>query len=193
MTQNEIIIRKKKARDLIKEKASALSCEYKAGADSAIKKFITDSDFFKKAESVFIYLNTPAEPATNEIISAALKAGKRVSVPVCFEKGTMKAFEIFPDSTFSKNRYGIWEPNEQRAEVLPNEIDLAIIPCLSCTKDGIRLGHGAGYYDRFLAKGNMTKAVLCYVELISDELPCDRFDTAADFVITEETVYSRGM
>ncbi|MEO6408488.1 MAG: 5-formyltetrahydrofolate cyclo-ligase [Burkholderiaceae bacterium] len=39
-------------------------------------------------------------------------------------------------------------PTSDGPEVLP---DVVLVPCLGHTRDGYRLGYGAGYFDRFLA------------------------------------------
>ena len=47
--------------------------------------------------------------------------------------------ELYPGS------YGIEEP-EKAAEIIgPEEISLALVPCLTCSGDGRRLGYGGGF------------------------------------------------
>ena len=70
----------------------------------------------------------------------------------------------------------------------PKEIDLALIPCLSCGRDGHRLGYGGGYYDRYLNQVKGTLAVLCRRVLMCDEIPIEDHDKNMDFVICEEGI-----
>ena len=53
---------------------------------------------------------------------------------------------------------------------------LALVPCLAASRDGVRLGRGGGYYDRFLA-GFAGRALLaCPAALVFDTLPADPWD-----------------
>lgn len=47
-------------------------------------------------------------------------------------------------------------PTSSGPEVLP---DVLLVPCLGHTRDGYRLGYGAGYFDRFLAAHPQVTAV----------------------------------
>jgi 5-formyltetrahydrofolate cyclo-ligase len=55
---------------------------------------------------------------------------------------------------------------------------LALIPCLAVDKQGVRLGRGAGYYDRFLTRFGQTgpKLLLCPEALVFPALPTDEWD-----------------
>ncbi len=72
----------------------------------------------------------------------------------------------------------------------PREGDVIIVPGVAFTDRGIRLGRGAGFYDRFLAAvpSNVPKIGLAFdVQLVPD-LPEEPFDVRMDFVISESGV-----
>ena len=73
--------------------------------------------------------------------------------------------------------------------IQPEAIDFAFIPCISCDRSGRRLGHGGGYYDRYLEKTHCVKAALCREELLVDEIPVEEHDLRMDFVISEKGCY----
>ena len=41
-------------------------------------------------------------------------------------------------------KYDILEPGAEAPVIQPEEINLAIVPCMSCSHDGRRLGYGGG-------------------------------------------------
>ena len=69
------------------------------------------------------------------------------------------------------------------------DYDLVIVPCLCAGKNGERLGHGAGYYDRFLQGSRWLKICLCLEENIREDIPMGQHDLYMDLVITEENIY----
>lgn len=84
--------------------------------------------------------------------------------------------------------YGIEEP-EKAAEIIePEEISLALVPCLTCSEDGRRLGYGGGFYDRFLRSVPGPWAVLCRGRLMEAEIPWEAHDLLMDVVIWEEGI-----
>ena len=67
---------------------------------------------------------------------------------------------------------------------------LALVPCLAASRDGVRLGRGGGYYDRFLAHYKGAGLLLCPEALLLDELPCDDWDAhfAPENILTEKGI-----
>lgn len=177
---------KKELRTEIKGIISTLSADYKASAGKAIAETVVHSPAFINAKSVFVYVSTDTEPDTSQIIREALKRGKRVFVPKCLRKGFMIPVEITPATRFIPGYMGISEPEEYDEDINVTEIDLSVIPCITASKKGERLGHGAGFYDRFLEKVKTYKLCLCFNELISSEIPTDEHDILMDEIITEE-------
>lgn len=179
---------KKELRTEIKNKISCLSEEYKKDSSEKIARAVIPSPEFSRAQSVFIYVSTENEPDTSLIIEEALKSGKCVFVPKCIGKGIMIPVEITRDTVFIKGYMGISEPRDYDREIKITEIDLSVIPCLSANFKGERLGHGAGFYDRFLVKVKTVKMCLCFSELISPEIPTDEYDIIMNAVITENGI-----
>lgn len=173
---------KAELRQLIRSKSDALSGEYiKASGQLIAKKFIASS-VFQESENIFIYVSTAKEPDTLGIIEAALASGKKVYVPKCGRNHTMKAIRINSTDELKSGYMGIPEPvGDEEAE----NIDLAVIPCISASTDGKRLGHGAGFYDRFLAETDTKKVCLCFGRLLCDDIPMEKFDIKMDCVISE--------
>jgi 5-formyltetrahydrofolate cyclo-ligase len=61
-------------------------------------------------------------------------------------------------------------------------------------RTGGRIGYGAGYYDRFLAKNpNLRKIGIAFSCQEYENLPVDENDIPMDYIITEEgIVYPEG-
>lgn len=176
---------KKQLRKKIKEKIKSLPLEYCRLADETIARKTMELEEYQKAQVIFCYVGTDREINTFPILEDILKSGKRLGVPRCISYGEMEVYEIESLRDLETGAYGIMEPKEHCRRIAPEEIDFAILPCLTCTMDGRRLGYGGGFYDRYLPKMSCQKAVLCRSALMEEEIPMDEYDVKIDVVITE--------
>lgn len=64
-----------------------------------------------------------------------------------------------------------------------------LVPGMGFTENGVRLGKGGGYYDRYLEThpGHKTIA-LAYEFQILHELPAEPYDKSVDMIVTEKRV-----
>ena len=157
----------------------------RASASAAISSILLAHPAYREARTVFCYVGTPSEPETERIIADALASGKILCVPKCIDKGVMKAVRISSPEDLHPGAYGIPEPSEGLPEVSPADIDLAIVPCVAASRDGRRIGHGAGYYDRFLAPIRAKRICLCFKAFLREDIPMDAHDLLMDKVISE--------
>ncbi len=181
---------KQKLRLRIKEKRKLLSSQYKEESSRLISQALLRSEEFRRADSVFIYVSSPDEPDTKEILHRALSDGKKVYVPKCIKKGEMIPAEVTADTRFAPGYMGIEEPCEYDGSIITEDIDLTVIPCVSASLTGERLGHGAAFYDIFLKKVKTTKVCLCFERLLSEHIPTDANDVRMDMIITENGLYN---
>ena len=181
--------RKKALRQEIKAAAAALDEGYTKEADLQIFRHVAGLPEYEQAGTLFCFVGTSSEIDTAPILEEALRQGKRVSVPKCTARGIMEVREIRSLRDLEAGKYGILEPEAHAPVIQPEEINLAIVPCMSCSYDGRRLGYGGGYYDRYLVRTRAVKAVICRDRIMRDDIPVEEHDQAVDMVISEAGIW----
>lgn len=190
MKSNLIYTEKKQLRKKIMIQSNALDKNYKKKSSKAITDFVLSTPNYKEAQTIFCFVGMENEVDTSAIIEDALAQGKRVAVPLVISKGVMEAKQIFSPEELSVCSYGIKEPSSSAMTIAPEEIELGIIPCLSCSHSGARLGYGGGFYDRYMQTTNFTRMCICYEKLTNEEIPMSRYDLRMDYLITEIGILS---
>ena len=194
---------KREARQRAREIRDGMTPAEIAEASRQITQKVLALPQFREARVIMSYVSMEREPDTREILRAAMAAGKRVLIPRCLDREHMEAVPFEGFEKLRPGRMGILEPADDRNKVgggKKDEADLAegateertlepeliLVPCVAATRDGKRLGHGAGYYDRFLAGRPGKRVCLCFGKLLMDDLPVGERDERMDLVITED-------
>ena len=143
---------------------------------------------FKEAKCVMFYVSKHYEVDTHAMIDEAIAMGKKVVVPITMkEEKMLKPSELKDrEKELIKGHYGIHQPGEEHIRIVPlEEVDVMVVPALSFDKDGHRLGHGGGYYDRFLEKApsKIFTVGLAFDFQMVDELPKHQTDIPVDKVL----------
>ena len=180
---------KKALRARCREIVKGLSPEYIEEASKKITNLVVKTDAYRDAKTIFCYMSMGGEPVTDAIIEGALEDGKRVGIPLCVGPHEMIVKEYRHGDELARGSFGIREPLAEATEIAADEFDLAIVPCVACSKDGRRIGHGAGYYDRFLSVSRFNKIALCFEKLLTDDIPLEETDVHMDGVATEDAIY----
>lgn len=178
----------KKAKNELREKMNeigeSLSEEYMYEADEKIMNNLLESEEYKNASNIFIYLGKRPEIDTSKIIERAWNDGKNIAIPYCVDKENMIALKIESFDDLIPGAFGILEPNPEKAAKM-KKIDLVVLPCCTADRNGNRLGFGRGYYDRFLSKGKYKNVLLIREKQIAEKVPTGEHDVKVSKIITE--------
>lgn len=146
---------------------------------------------YRKAKVLLCYVAMDGEVETRPILAQAIADGKRVAVPVtlggCRLLAAVEVKDPEKELVF-KGLFGIPEPAPlARRRVAPKELDLILVPGVAFSRQGKRLGRGAGYFDRFLGKvpPSVPRVGLAFRFQIMREIPLESHDQPVWRVITE--------
>lgn len=190
MTKQE---EKQRLRRTVRDLEAQLSPRYKAASSRAIAAHLLAMPEYQAAGTVFCFVGTAREIDTRPILADALAAGKALCVPLCTAPGIMELRRIIALDVLSPGAYGILEPPAGAPAVGVDEVDFAVLPCVTCDRLGRRLGKGGGYYDRFLAHYRGGSVLLCREKLIREEIPVEPHDYPVPWVLTERGLYEDGV
>lgn len=184
---------KQRLRRTVRDLEAQLSPRYKAASSRAIAAHLLAMPEYQAAGTVFCFVGTAREIDTRPILADALAAGKALCVPLCTAPGIMELRRITALDALSPGAYGILEPPAGAPAVGVDEVDFAVLPCVTCDRLGRRLGKGGGYYDRFLAHYRGGSVLLCREKLIREEIPVEPHDYPVPWVLTERGLYEDGV
>lgn len=167
---------KKEARKLAKVRRAAADLQAAGhGMDAALSALPCWQD----AATVLAFAALPDEPDTAPMLRRALAEGKRLLLPRVLGPAEMDWVEITDLAQLVPGAFGI---PEAPADLPAFDVSalgrdaLALVPCLAVSPEGVRLGRGKGYYDRFLAHYKGRRLVLCPEAALLEDLPWDAWD-----------------
>uniref|UniRef100_A0A336M8Y0 5-formyltetrahydrofolate cyclo-ligase n=1 Tax=Culicoides sonorensis TaxID=179676 RepID=A0A336M8Y0_CULSO len=205
MSQNPV---KKVLRDKIKSIINGMTKEERDSQSSRIAQKIFNLPKYKIAQRVSVYFSTDKEVDTMPIIKDLFKNGKQVFVPT-YKKNVMEMVQLYNLDDYNAlpvTKWNIKQPNidDNRMNCMECGLDLIILPGVAFTRNGNRLGHGMGYYDKFLTRyfekhpkvhqspdvtepGTMLIGISFKQQIVDiDELPMEAHDYKLDLVVTSD-------
>ena len=153
---------------------------------------------WKKADTVFAYMDLPGEVKMREFIRRCWEEGKTVAVPKIIASDTddritaaqMRFYRISSFDDLNEGMMHIMEPDPDRCECLDSEEDaLVIMPGVAFDTDRRRIGYGGGFYDRYLAvhPGHVTVAA-AYEFQVLEQVPSQEQDIRPQLLVTEDRI-----
>jgi 5-formyltetrahydrofolate cyclo-ligase len=131
---------------------------------------------FRAAQFIALFYPTLSEPGLLPLLNTP---DKTFLFPLCHRDRSLTWHAPVRISEWKPSPYGIIEPDPALSPALPaSSIDLVLVPGLAFTEAGDRLGHGAGYYDRFLNSlpGRIPTAGICFSAQLEPWLPAESHD-----------------
>ncbi|WP_080845096.1 5-formyltetrahydrofolate cyclo-ligase [Cytobacillus gottheilii] len=184
---------KKEIRRHIRNKLAQLSEEQYVERSKMIAQKLFQQPVWMRAKCIGITISLQPEVDTYLIIEKAWEEGKTVTVPKCEPKERKMTFRAITDfKQLERVYFDLLEPIEAQTKAKKaDEIDLLIVPGLAFTEQGVRLGVGGGYYDRYLAHYKGETVALAFNEQIVKTLPVDVYDQSIKRIITDELVFGQ--
>ena len=183
---------KQRLRERLMRQLRLLSGDRKKMKDTKIKRMLSGLQQVKDAGIISCYVSKPYEVGTRAIIKELLRSKKKLAVPVARgDRMLMGLVRSVQELKKQKAPFGIAEPKTLR-KVGRRKIEVVITPGIAFSREGYRLGHGKGYYDRFLKKYCGTKIGLAYSLQIVQRLPKEANDVPVDLIVTEEGIINAG-
>lgn len=178
-------------RVTLRERLSALDPAGRAATSAQIAARVQTLPEWGTAHSVLLFVPLRDEPDLGSLLDGALASGRRVALPAFLpDTGVYAARWIQrPDRDLSPGRFGVPEPRPECPPASLAALDLALVPGLGFTRNGLRLGRGGGFYDRLLRDMSAVRCGVCRDEQVLDRLPVEPHDVRLQIVVTPSAVY----
>lgn len=118
----------------------------------------------------------------------AFKDINEIAFPKTYADYTIRFFKEQNNTRYEKSSFGIMEPTS-REEMLAKNIDVMLIPLVAFDEQCHRMGHGKGFYDRYLSKYTGLRIGIAYECQKFPDIPIRTHDESLDIIITETNTY----
>ena len=151
---NDIKEKKRQLRKEVLKRRNTLTETDRKASSLKLADRIIGHQWFYRSDRLLIFASYGSEIETSEIISEALRTGKRVYLPKV-EGEEMQFYKITSLEELTEGYRGIPEPDgsSEKYGYYEEEADhtLMIMPGVAFDPYRNRIGYGKGFYDRFLA------------------------------------------
>ncbi len=172
-----------------REERRNMPCEKKQELDRKIAENVRRLKEYKPAKTLLIYMSTPIEVDTVEIIKNAWADGKQVAVPRCIDGTRDMEFHYITDfDCVSPGTFSVLEPSPDLPVVTDFSGCLMIVPGMRFDMKGYRIGYGKGYYDRYMVRFTGISAGICYSDELKPFMYHGRYDRAVNIVVTDKRI-----
>jgi 5-formyltetrahydrofolate cyclo-ligase len=181
-------------RKRLREQRERLKPAERLGAATALAEHLERLPEFLVDQTIAGYWAVAGELPLLAAVARLRARAQRYYLPIVGAGHTLRFAQLAQGAVVRPNRYGIPEPEHVDADLLlPDQVDLVLVPLSAFDRHGHRLGAGGGYYDRSFAflRGAKRPAQPLLVGIGYSfqevpELPTQDWDVQMDFIATEK-------
>jgi len=184
---------KPELRERLRARLATLGPEARKAAEPRIVRRVLELPEVRRARAVLSCLSFGGEPNTWRLVEEITERGIALYVPRA--EGSDHSLHVHPwPCRLETLSFGLRQPAKGEPELAPDEIaerlDAVLVLGLGFDPThGWRLGHGAGYFDRFFAaQPDPLRIALAFESQIENDLPAEPHDLPMDVVVTEDRV-----
>ncbi len=181
----------KSAKAALRRKAlearDGLGVEQRTEASLAIERIGASRIDIAGGEIVSGFFPIRSEVDIRPLMSALLEKGARLCLPVVMDKSTLEFRQLLRGAALVETGFGTVGPGPEAAVLEPQ---LMLVPLAAFDGTGHRIGYGAGYYDRAIARlraaGRPPRLIgIAFDVQEVDAVPHDTHDIAMPAILTE--------
>ncbi|HEV7233073.1 MAG TPA: 5-formyltetrahydrofolate cyclo-ligase [Sphingorhabdus sp.] len=142
--------------------------------------------YLKPSKTVAGYIAKDMEADPSALLAQSHEIGCRIALPhITGRSAPMRFLRWSPGDALVPGPFGLMQPPENNE---PCDPDIALVPLIAFDSRLMRLGQGAGHYDRALSILENTFAVgLAWSVQLAPALITDPWDVPLDAILTEQS------
>ncbi len=173
---------------------AAVGAAARARASADIVAHLLRLPSVSAAGTLAAYVGFDTEIDTAPLLSALLVRGRRLVLPrvVDVESRERRHLVLHQVGDVERDtrpgRWGIREPDPTRCPVVdPSDVDCILLPGVAFDRTGGRLGYGAGFYDRLLARArpDCLRLAAAFSIQVVPQVPIEPHDQRVQRLVTE--------
>lgn len=126
----------------------------------------------------------------NEVVLDELFSMCQCVLPVVDDDAQMHFVYHDTSQDYQEGAYRIREPKGNKV-CAKEDIDVIVVPLVGYDEELHRIGHGKGYYDRYLQDMQALKIGVGYEIQKLERIETDEHDVSLDMIISEKQIYQK--
>lgn len=181
-------ITQQQAREMVQYRLNHWDEDDYEMANEGLQEELERLKLLSEAQVVAAYIAMPEEASLASFLEIHLLAGKKLLLPKV--NGEELDFYLIENldqmNQLKKGSFGILEPHEEFCTLYKESPEVFLVPGVAFGEHGERVGHGRGFYDRYLK--NHPKAIkvgICFEkQVFNGYISQNSWDVPMDYIVS---------
>lgn len=154
------MMKNQKLRQIMRKKRNLTGHQDTLTACKFISCALRTNKYFQQSKTIGIYWGIDNEIPLQKIISQLNNNQQTIYLPKTSAKDGILIFLPYkPEDEMSRDYHNIPCPKDEEFALLPQKLDLAMVPLIACNDKQFRMGYGGGFYDRSFSNATNTHLI----------------------------------